>query len=104
MRDLFNYYRRREFTSQMRFIGPKLAVELEKQAKIMSGETAGKLWFDAQFVHATMGNKEEAAMAAKNAVMVSPMNFEYRYACGLRMRDCERFEEAAKEFRWCAVS
>lgn len=102
LRDLFEYYRRRGFTEQMNYVGPKLVVELEKQAKIMSGETASKLWFDAQFVHATLGKAEEAAAAAKNAVMVSPTNFDYHYACGLRMRDCKRFEEAAKEFRWCA--
>jgi hypothetical protein len=102
LRDLFQYYRRREFVPQMNFIAKRFVVELEKQAKLMTGETAGDLWREAQFVHATLGNTESAATAAKNSVMVDPTNFENHYSCGLRMRDCERFEEAAKEFRWCA--
>lgn len=102
LRDLFEYYRRRSFEPQMRFIGDKFVVELEKQAKLMSGETAGKLWFDAQFVHATLGNVEQAARAAKNAVMADPGDYRNHFACALRMRDCGRFEEAIKDFRWCA--
>lgn len=103
MRDLFEYYRRNEFTVQMKFIGERFVVQLEKQAKLMSGETAGNLWYETQFVHALLGNRELAATAAKNAVMVSPGKFENHFACGLRLRDCGRFDEAAEEFRWCAA-
>lgn len=102
LRDLFEYYRRRNFEPQMRFIGEKFVVELEKQAQLMAGEAAGKLWFDAQFVHTKLDNIEAAAEAAKNAVMSAPADYRNHYACALRMRDCGKWEEAIREFRWCA--
>jgi len=103
MRDLFDYYRRNEFTPQMKFIGEPFVALLEKQAKLMSGKSAGKLWFEAQFVHAKLEHPELAAAAANNAVMADPGETRNHFACALRLRDCERFEEAADQFRWCAA-
>ena len=103
MRDLFEYYRRNEFTPQMKFIGERFVVLLEKQAKLMSGKPAGKLWYEAQFVHAVLEQPELAAAAAKNSVMADPAEFDNHFALALRMRDSGRFEEAAEQFRWCAA-
>ena len=103
MRDLFEYYRRNEFTPQMKFVGARFVVLLEKQAKLMSGKPAGKLWYEAQFVHAVLEQPELAAAAAKNSVMADPAEFDNHFALALRMRDSGRFEEAAEQFRWCAA-
>ena len=99
--DLFDYYRRREFAEPMRSIGAIYVEELERQGVLMSGRRAGELWFNAQFVHATLGNVEDAAAAAKNAVQSYPSEFRNHEAYGLRLRDVGRFTEAAEQFSWC---
>lgn len=101
LRDLFEYYRRGEMETQMNFVGPKYVAALEQQAKLVAGKTAGQLWLDAQFAHEQLGNVEEAAVAAKNAVLAQPGAYKNHFACACRMRDAGRIEEAIKEFRWC---
>lgn len=101
LRDLFEYYRHREFVAQMTYVGERYVAELERQAKLISGATAGKLWFDAQFVHATLGNVEAAVIAAESAIRDQPAEFRNHEACALRMRDAGRFEDAIRQFEWC---
>ena len=101
MKDLFDYYRRQEFFPQMSYIGAAYVAELEQQAKVNTGNAASELWFDAQFVHATLGNVELAAQAANNSVLADPANYRNHFACGLRMRDAKKWNKAIQQFRWC---
>jgi len=101
LKDLFDYYRRQEFFPQMNYVGAVYVAELEQQAKLTTDETASELWFDAQFVHATLGNVELAAEAAVNSVMSQPSNYRNHFACALRMRDAKQWDKAIQEFRWC---
>lgn len=101
LRDLFDFYRRQEALSEMQYIGQFYVAEIENKASDLAGEQAGKLWFDAQFVYATLGNVDAAADAAANSVLSQPSEYRNHYACALRMRDAERWEEALKQFRWC---
>ena len=101
LRDLFEHYRRSEMQSAMAYVGEFYVAELERQAKLYSGMRAGQLWFDAQFVHATLGNLDDAVRAAENAVLAQPSEYRNHYACALRLRDAGQWEDAAKQFRWC---
>lgn len=101
LRDLFEFYRTQNFDPQMKYVGNFYVTELEKQAKQASGAQAGQLWFDAQFVHATLGNAIQAAQAADNSVLAQPGEYRNHYACALRMRDAGRWEDAVEQFRWC---
>lgn len=101
LKDLFAYYRIQEFFPEMDYVGKVYVAELEQQAKLAKGKEAGELWFDAQFVHATLGNIESAAQAAANSVLAQPSSYRNHFASALRMRDAKRWEKAIQEFRWC---
>lgn len=101
LRDLFQYYRAENFRPQMEYVGERFVEELERQAQLMSGDTAGELWFEAQFVHATLGNVNQAVEAARNSVFSQQSEIRNHEAFALRLRDAGQFEEAIKQFRWC---
>lgn len=101
LRDLFQYYRTENFPPQMEYVGARFVEELERQAQLMSGATAGELWFEAQFVHATLGHVDQAVEAARNAVYSQQSEIRNHEALALRLRDAGQFDEAVKEFRWC---
>ena len=100
-KDLFDYYRLNGRESQMRLVGRLYVEQLEKHAPEATGSHAGQLWFDAQFVHATLGDAAFAARAARNAIRAEPASYRNHYACALRMRDLGLWDEAITQFRWC---
>lgn len=101
LRDIFEYYRRKEMETQLHFVGQQFVAELESQAQLMTGEAAGRLWFDAQFAYSVLGDREQAAAAAEQAVRAHPTSYDNHFACALRLREAGRYEAAAREFRWC---
>ena len=101
LRDMFEYYRRQERPRQLQEIGLEYVTQLEKQANLLTGQSAAQLWHDAQFAHWVLGNKQKAAEAAVHCVTQQPNVYQYHYACALRLRDADRLQEAMAEFRWC---
>ena len=101
LRDIFEYYRRNNLKPQMNFVGRQYVIEVERQAQLMTGEVAADLWLDAQFAYEQLGQIEDAATAAKNAVIAQPSSYKSHFACACRMRDAGQLEEAIREFEWC---
>lgn len=101
LKDLFAYYRREKKSQALNEVGAIYVAQLEQEARLLSGESASRLWFDAQDVHSVLGNAAAAADAALNCVMTHPRVYRNHFACALRLRDAGRLHAALKEFRWC---
>lgn len=98
---LYHFYRKLAAVDAAKFVGIRYVAELEREAPQAESLDAAVLWDQASGVYAYLGDTQQAAACARQAIFQTPDDFARRQRLAAALLNNYEYEEAISQLQWC---